>query len=48
MEPDQADKTPTPQNQRKPLPGPKPYVTPKLTEHGTLPALTLGGSLTDA
>jgi hypothetical protein len=48
MEPDPVDKTPTRQNKWKPPAVPKPYVTPKLTEHGKLPVLTLGGSLTDA
>jgi hypothetical protein len=47
MEPRLADDTPTPENEAQPLPVLKAYATPTLTEHGKLPALTLGPSGTD-
>jgi len=48
MEPGPPDKTPSTKSDSPPLPAPKSYVTPKLTEHGKLPPLTLGGSGADA
>jgi hypothetical protein len=48
MEPSQPDETPTHEHESPALPAPKPYLMPKLTEHGKLPALTLGASLTDS
>lgn len=46
MEPRPPDESPLPDNESRP-PALKSYAAPKLTEHGKLPALTLGGSLTD-
>jgi hypothetical protein len=47
MEPVRPDETPTLPGESPPVSATKSYAKPELTEHGKLPPLTLGGSLTD-
>jgi hypothetical protein len=47
MEPRRPSETPTPKGEPQAHAAPKSYATPKLTQHGKLPALTLGGSNSD-
>jgi hypothetical protein len=47
MEPNLVDGIPAPENEAPSLPALKSYATPKLTEHGKLPALTMGPSSND-
>jgi hypothetical protein len=44
MEPGLARETPTSKSEPESRPALKSYATPRLTRHGKLPALTLGGS----
>ena len=47
MESKPADAPPAPGNESEPRPALKSYTTPALIQHGKLPALSLGASLTD-
>jgi Chaperone of endosialidase len=47
MEPRRPNETPTPKGEPPAHAAPKSYATPKLTQHGKLPALTFGGSGVD-
>jgi hypothetical protein len=47
MESKPADAPPAPENESEPRPALKSYTTPALIQHGKLPALSLGTSLTD-
>ena len=47
METRPVEKTPSPEQEQHPETSRKPYATPQLTEHGAIPALTLGGSGAD-
>jgi hypothetical protein len=47
MESKPEDAPPTPEQESEPRPALKSYTTPALIQHGKLPALSLGASLTD-
>jgi hypothetical protein len=47
MEPGLARETPTSKSESESRPALKSYTTPALIQHGKLPALSLGTSLTD-